>query len=293
MERRRYRRTVVGKRSGPEMTRAMRRRAIKLILCLLLSAAALLIKFAFPDLAERLAVKIIPAIEGDLDYTSAIASIGEALNIKADPDKEDKKENENTELDLINLPEEGKGSSAAALEDISLNALYFGLDSLGSESEQPDVVAAFLGTQEEFASLKIPENVDYSLFDLPFETTAPATGEISSLFGYRMHPLSETVQFHYGTDIAAQEESPVYAFAGGKVQYSGDSASYGLFVVVAHQDGYRTLYAHCDEILVSSGDNISAGEQIATVGDSGEVTGACLHFELTKDGCYINPGYYI
>ena len=73
----------------------------------------------------------------------------------------------------------------------------------------------------------------------------------------------------------------------------GDSSSYGRYCVVAHEGGYSTLYAHCSRVTVSSGAAVNRGQKIAEVGETGMATGPHLHFELQREGTYLNPVYYV
>ena len=73
----------------------------------------------------------------------------------------------------------------------------------------------------------------------------------------------------------------------------GESSSYGKYCIVAHQGGYTTLYAHCSRVTASSGAAVKRGEKIAEVGETGMATGPHLHFELQRDGVYLNPIYYV
>ena len=63
--------------------------------------------------------------------------------------------------------------------------------------------------------------------------------------------------------------------------------------MVAHENGYSTLYAHCSRVTASSGASVSRGEKIAEVGETGNATGPHLHFELHREGVYLNPIYYV
>lgn len=158
---------------------------------------------------------------------------------------------------------------------------------------QSEAVAVFLHSQEAFSDYELPENVSYMYSTLPFDYSVPVSGTNSSGFGYRLHPILNEVKFHYGTDIAAWTGVDVHAFADGTVSFSGYSESYGNYIVIEHSDGWKSLYAHCSTLYVSSGDNVSAGDIISLVGATGAATGPHLHFELMHDGIYINPEYYI
>ena len=157
----------------------------------------------------------------------------------------------------------------------------------------PEVVQTFIDSQAAYSDYEQPANVSYLMPELPFAYTAPAAGYESSGFGYRLHPIQNEVKFHYGTDMAAWSGEPVYAFADGTVSFAGYSDSFGNYITIDHGDGWQSLYAHCSRLDVSSGQSVECGGQIALVGATGMVTGPHLHFELTHNGVYINPEYYI
>lgn len=93
-----------------------------------------------------------------------------------------------------------------------------------------------------------------------------------------------------GVTIAARKGAPVMAADNGIVAYAGEALSgYGRMVMLRHDEGYVTLYAHNDALLVSEGDVVNRGQPIAEVGDSGDVTESQLHFELRKGTAPIDP----
>ncbi|MBP3484839.1 MAG: M23 family metallopeptidase [Oscillospiraceae bacterium] len=158
-------------------------------------------------------------------------------------------------------------------------------------TENP-AVAAFLESQASYAEYAVPANVSYECPALPFEYVSPVSGIRSSGFGYRMHPIENTVKYHYGTDFAANTGTAVTAFADGVIAAVGDSDSYGKYVIIEHSDGYSTLYAHCSELCMDCG-NVSRGDVIAKVGSTGAATGPHLHFELMHNDTYLNPEFYL
>jgi murein DD-endopeptidase MepM/ murein hydrolase activator NlpD len=117
----------------------------------------------------------------------------------------------------------------------------------------------------------------------------PLRGRITSSFGKRTDPFSRKRMFHCGIDVSAEPDTPVRASAGGTVIYSGWKDGYGNMVVLRHDKGYITVYAHNRENLVSDGDPVSRGDVIAKSGMSGAVTGAHLHFEVRKYLTPLNP----
>ena len=117
----------------------------------------------------------------------------------------------------------------------------------------------------------------------------PVKGRISSHFGMRHHPVHDEFRHHSGLDIAAAKGSPIEAVMDGKVIFAGERGNFGNTVIIEHEDGYKSLYAHCDQLKVSKGDSIKSGEEIATVGSTGLSTGNHLHFEIRKNEEAIDP----
>ncbi|WP_242346712.1 M23 family metallopeptidase, partial [Anaeromyxobacter terrae] len=96
-------------------------------------------------------------------------------------------------------------------------------------------------------------------------------------------------QRHDGIDIAAPEGAPVAAAADGVVIYAGEQPGYGAIVILKHADDLVTLYAHNSRVLVKDGQQVSRGEPIARVGQTGRTTGPHLHFEVRKATRPRNP----
>lgn len=112
---------------------------------------------------------------------------------------------------------------------------------------------------------------------------------ISSRYGYRISPVGSAKEFHRGIDIPGKEGQAVRAVASGIVEYAGHHTHYGNVVKINHADGYNTLYAHNQHLLVNAGDMIEKGKAIALLGNTGRSTGPHLHFEVTKGGRKVNP----
>lgn len=121
---------------------------------------------------------------------------------------------------------------------------------------------------------------------LLFPLSIPAP--ISSMFGWRRHPITGDYRFHAGTDLAAPLGTPVLAAYAGRVVLADWLGGYGLAVALDHDKGtQQTLYAHLSQLFVRPGDVIKQGEVIGRVGSTGNSTGPHLHFEvrqLTPDG---------
>lgn len=117
----------------------------------------------------------------------------------------------------------------------------------------------------------------------------PVTGELTSSFGFRIHPIYGTNLFHGGIDIGVETGTPVKAALPGVVKEGGYTSSAGNYLTLCHNDKVDTKYAHLSELLVSEGDSVYQGQTIALSGNSGVSTGPHLHFEIRIGGVRINP----
>ncbi|MCM1385823.1 MAG: M23/M56 family metallopeptidase [Bacillus sp. (in: Bacteria)] len=128
--------------------------------------------------------------------------------------------------------------------------------------------------------------------DAAYCNPCPSYTRISDTFGERINPITNEVRKHNGVDLAAEAGADIVAAADGVVYQTGYDAENGNYVIVYHaQNGEYTHYAACQDILVVKGENVTAGQRIATVGSTGRSTGAHLHFAVSKDeaGEYIEP----
>ena len=116
---------------------------------------------------------------------------------------------------------------------------------------------------------------------------------LSSKFGYRIHPISGEKKLHTGIDIPAPAGTPVVAANSGTVIISRYDNSYGNMVAIDHGGGIVSFYAHNTERLVKVGDKVSKGQKISTVGTTGYSTGNHLHFEVKKNGTFVDPMNYL
>ncbi|MBP1577556.1 MAG: M23 family metallopeptidase [Oscillospiraceae bacterium] len=131
---------------------------------------------------------------------------------------------------------------------------------------------------------KTPDNV--SLFPpvISSRMRPPLEGEITSGFGYRLHPISQKPDWHMGVDISAALGSRIAAAWPGTVEKVASDEIYGNYIIM-HHGNFKTRYCHCLEIVAKEGQHLRAGETVALVGSTGISTGPHLHFELiTKNG---------
>jgi len=120
----------------------------------------------------------------------------------------------------------------------------------------------------------------------------PAEGRITSRFGYRVHPLRFSSEYHSGVDIANDAGTPLLVTADGVVRHTGWISGYGIAVLVDHGFGYSTLYGHMTESLVREGDAVKRGQRIGLMGTTGTSTGSHVHYEVLEGGVPKNPERY-
>ncbi len=122
----------------------------------------------------------------------------------------------------------------------------------------------------------------------------PTTGWLSSAFSQsRMHPVHNRPLPHEGVDIAANEGTPIYAAAKGRIVRAGWVVGYGLTIEIDHGFGYTTLYGHASKLLARRGAEVRRGDVIAQVGSTGITTSSNLHYEVRVNGIPQNPANFI
>lgn len=121
----------------------------------------------------------------------------------------------------------------------------------------------------------------------------PCSGRITSYFGYRNTGIKGATTNHKGIDIGCSYGTPIYAADGGRVTYSGYKGAMGYVVIIDHNNGYVTYYEHNSSLLVSAGQTVYKGQQIAKAGSSGVASGVHCHFGIQRNGVYVNPLNYL
>lgn len=173
---------------------------------------------------------------------------------------------------------------APELEPEALNWGPVTVDRQGIQFSAPAALKPYFS-----GNLKLPKMPNLSSLGMMFPLSIPSP--ISSLFGWRVHPITGEQRVHTGTDIAAPLGTPVLAALTGKVLLADFLGGYGMVVALEHGQGsQQTLYAHLSELFVKPGQVVQKGTVIGRVGSTGNSTGPHLHFEMRQqlpDGSWI------
>ena len=124
-------------------------------------------------------------------------------------------------------------------------------------------------------------------------TIYPTFGRISSGYGRRKNPISGKRDFHHGIDFANKRGTPIYATADGTISKITRTAKMGRYIKIRHNFGFETVYGHLSKIEVRVGQQVQKGQIIARMGNTGESTGAHLHYEVHRYSQYRNPSKYL
>lgn len=126
-------------------------------------------------------------------------------------------------------------------------------------------------------------------FRLPLDTRI-----VSSGFGYRNSPVYGKWKFHKGIDFAAPSGEAVYSCKNGTVSFVfRNDAVFGNYIIISHQSGLTSVYAHLSKILVQQGETVRTGQKIGEIGQTGAVTGPHLHFEIRQNGKAADPDEFL
>jgi len=184
------------------------------------------------------------------------------------------------------------------------DGIYYSVKSgetLESIAEKYNTTVAHIKTANELFSDNVSVNASLFIPGAKLDSTSrqeingdlfiwPASGRISSSYGYRIAPFAGVRAFHSGVDIAAPMGTPIKAAMAGRVTQVGtNDESWGNFVVISHHSGYRTFYAHMSVVRVKEGAYVETGGRIGDVGSTGLSTGPHVHFTVYKNGVTVNP----
>ncbi len=140
------------------------------------------------------------------------------------------------------------------------------------------------------AKIKEQKRKEKATINGVYIAVVPVRGNITSRFGSRESIRDHS---HKGLDIAAKTGTPIKAAADGKIKYADTMSGYGNLIIIDHGNGITTYYGHCSKLYKKEGQKVKAGDVIAAVGNTGNSTGSHLHFEIRKNGVYVNPAKYL
>ena len=126
-----------------------------------------------------------------------------------------------------------------------------------------------------------------------FTYPTPGYYNITSPYGWRIHPILKTRRMHTGVDFGAPYGAEMAAADDGTVIYTGWYGAYGKVVIIDHGSNISTMYGHMSSISVSEGQNVKAGQKVGEVGSTGWSTGPHAHFEVRINGEPVNPMPYL
>lgn len=128
---------------------------------------------------------------------------------------------------------------------------------------------------------------------VPFASPIQDAVRYTSGFGYRRDPKTGGRRMHNGADFAGPRGTDIFATADGMVKFAGWRSGFGRLIILRHEFGVETYYAHNSTIRVKQGQRVSRGDHIADMGNTGRTTGTHLHYEVRVDGTPVNPMIYI
>lgn len=174
---------------------------------------------------------------------------------------------------------------------------YSGAGGLGNTELFPDDPADMdqseLRLQKLLQDLDIVQMLNMAGNRIPVVMPVHASVRATSGFGPRRDPIKGGSRMHNGQDWAGSVGTPLYATADGVVKFAGRQSGYGNVVIIQHDFGFETFYAHQNRIRVVKGQRVSRGDRIGDMGNTGRSTGPHLHYEVRLNGKPVNPLTYI
>ena len=234
---------------------------VQVLLCLLTAAAALVLSRAAPEAYRRCGEAFRAAMEGGVEL--------------------------NGQEQLLKFTSEA--ASRLQAEVMEVMAQWEASAGLAADESQVSELTGAGGQLTAYWPF-VPEGNSAKSYQPPFALSLPLGGfSVTSDYGWRKHPVTGKSDFHTGVDLAADEGTPIRPAAGGIVQKSEYSASYGNNVVILHSDGVATRYCHMQYVFVRQGETVDENTVLGTVGQTGMVTGPHLHFELLFNDVRYDP----
>ena len=285
------RRSSVKKRAAAASSQ--NRRLLQLVVCGSIFVILVALKLLFPKTVLGLSERAGEVLEKDSDFVAAFSAVGKAI-----AGEEPVGDSMQDAYEAVFAPAGGVVQQTASLHRTSsadrLSVALVDLQKLPVDREAEKTNEAETVTQSYvFFSRPLPEKVSMGQEILGFSYCSPYTGQTTSHFGWRKHPIYGDDRFHYGLDIGGLPGEAVAAFADGVVKAVGESSSLGKYLMIEHGEEVVTLYAHCSKVTVSSGAEVAMGDKVAEIGSTGISTGPHLHFGIAYNGAYVNPAQYV
>ena len=224
-------------------------------------------------------------------YTEYVSLCKEALEEEKSLLDETKKAQEEEEAALNELIEAKEAEINRLSSDISNKAAAIAEyeAQIAAENEEIKALEAAVAEERKRLAAEQGRRYDGGMFTFP----APSMTRVSDDYGYRIHPILGTQQFHNGVDMAAPGGSPILAAYNGRVVAADYSTTMGNYIMIDHGDSLYTIYMHASALYVSKGQEVSKGQKIAAVGTTGRSTGNHLHFSVRQNGNYVSPWKYL
>jgi len=171
-------------------------------------------------------------------------------------------------------------------------------------SDSLEGIESLIGLKED-KDLSLKERVDlakissaqkiHMLSSIPSGSPINTAIRVTDKFGWRVHPIKKKKSFHKGIDLKAKMNTVVHSPASGIIEYAGfhKKSGFGNLLIITHNYGFKSYYAHLNKIKVKFGDIVSKGQEIALTGNTGLSNGPHLHYEVRYVGSSIDPINFI
>ena len=232
--------------------------------------------------------------------TVILISAGTILYLNASVDKLQGKKNEVAQAYKKMLYQNKKLQKSMESTINTLSSKKKELDKLSDSLSQIEILIGLKPVSDE----SLHERMDITMLNSSHRATllelipngSPVVyNGITSKFGYRIHPILHTKEFHAGDDLRAKFNTPVYATADGIVEWAGmhKRSGYGNLIILEHVYGFKTYFGHLNKVVIKSGQFVKKGDLIGYTGNTGLSNGPHLHYEIRFLHRALNPFYFI
>ncbi len=263
--------------------------------------------------AERLSQDLVSALDGTAGAEKAKGTLKAALNAaerRAGGLKEQVVALQLLQNELVDRLAPVTTNQLAALEE-ALDRMGIDLDRV-VDAQSSDIGGPLVDLDDLPPPVASPDGTDHTeklhilvngivrldslrkaLPELPLGAPLDGEPDLRSGFGTRQDPFTHRLAFHAGLDFAGPQGTEVKVTAPGEVVYAGWEGGYGRMVLVKHDFGIETRYAHLQSIAVAVGDKLQTGDVVGALGSSGRSTGPHLHYEVLFDDVPRDPSRFL